>query len=139
MVHFRLSVRKHHQIGFPNFPLSSPAVNSVVWLQVWYLGHGDLESPITDFLILIQIFLNCCTGFKFLASIQIRSERLPHRLQIPDEGLESALGEFMLLFLGLSLGLLSLTLDHFVLTLVVELVDARVGRDYRFMIVGFRG
>ena len=103
------------------------------------MRRGDLENPVTDFLILIQIFLNSCTGFKFLASIQIRFERLPHRLLIPNEGLESALGEFMLLFLRLGLSLLPLTLDHFVLTLVVELVDARVGRDYRFMIVGFRG
>jgi hypothetical protein len=104
------------------------------------LRRGDLKSPVTDFLILIQIFLISCTSFKFLASIQIRFERLPnHRLLIPDEGLESALGEFMLLFLCFSLSLLPLTLDHFVLTLVVELVDARIGRNSLLLIVGFRG
>jgi hypothetical protein len=69
-------------------------------------------------------------------------ERLPKHhwvLLIPDEGLESALGQFLLLLLRLSLGFLPLTLDHLVLTLVVELVDARVGRCGRFLVVGFRG
>jgi hypothetical protein len=47
-----------------------------------------------------------------------------------DLWLKGTFGKFLLFFAGPGLGFNVLTLDNFVLTLVVELVNARIGADW---------